>query len=312
MMGRFRCPRIFLHCRATGSHQHAARPLTPLSAAAIFLLSACATYNGVAEFTIYEDAYRSAAAAGEDILDRMAVAERKLYDIANPFDPLLTDFDPAAAGLVSDATDPPAAAAYRGALRAITSYNQALLGLASGKTAEEIAAKIAQLGAVGSAAAADIAGIAGRSPGTVAAVAAVNTIIAGFQPLAAKLLAFRTRDEFRTELIANADLIRNAIHEARASTSQVYGVLRDAVIATAMADPNRTGQLTEAEVEQIKDYRRLLASWVVLLDASLDSFEIAIAAAQSDGAISLDGLLLASQDLAAAVRAARVGLADDD
>ena len=297
-------------------HQHtrsaALRPANwaaPLCLA-VALVPACSSYNGVAEFTVYDEAYRSAAATGENILDRLAVAERQLYDIAEPFDPLFSEFDPGKAGLVSDAADPPATAAYRGTLRAISTYNRALLGLASGAEAERIAGQVAQLGAIGTAAAADIAGLAGRSPGTVAAVTALNTVLAGLQPVASKLLAFRTREEFREQLIANAGVIREAIAEARASTARAFGLMRDAVIAKANSDPARTG-LTEAEVGQIREYRRLLAGWVVLLDASQQSFDAAVTAAETESA-GLEGLLLAGGDLAAAVRAARITLADDD
>ena len=290
--------------------RNAGRSMAIALAAAV--LSACATYEGVAEFTVYRDAYDSAADTGDTILDRLAVAEQKLFAIAYPFDPLRSDFNPDTASYVAASADPPATAAYRRTLQAIESYNEALFGLASGQTADEIAGKIARLGAVGTGAASDIASIVGGGAATIAAATAINTVLAGFEPLAAEVIGFGTRDAFREQLVERAPIIREAIGQVRASTVRVFGALRDEVFATATNDPSRTG-LTADELEQIKGYRSLLANWVVLLDASAAAFEVAVIAAQSPGGIgSYDGMLLASENLAAAVRSARTALAEDN
>lgn len=57
----------------------------------------------------------------------------------------------------------------------------------------------------------------------------------------------------------------------------------------------------------------LIATWVVLLDASLASLDTAVAAVEEDAGMgSFDGVLLAGEQLSGAVHAARQNLAGGD
>ncbi|MFV0475928.1 MAG: hypothetical protein ACK5MQ_17250, partial [Pikeienuella sp.] len=109
---------------------------------ALIALSACAPGRGVTEFAAYRDSYMEAAAAGDRVLDEFSAAERALHQVAYPFDPVRGAFDPALAAYYEEAGDPPATAAWRRAMGAVTTYNDALYGLASGEDAAAIAGRI--------------------------------------------------------------------------------------------------------------------------------------------------------------------------
>jgi len=277
----------------------------------------CSTYNGVAEFSSYRDAWSRASDIGEDILDRLAVAERGIYRRASPFNPRRSGFEVRDVAYLVPATDPPATAAYRRLLRSIRSYNEALYGLASGQEAAAIVGRVNRLAAIGASAAAEAALIAGAGPtsglaGAAAATLGVNQALAGLEPLATQLVAFETRRQFRQRLLAQEPHIRRAIVEARDSTPRVFELLRGDIVGAANADPNRT-RLTAAEEDEIRRLRILLANWVVLLDASRGALEVATAAVRdAPGAGGFDGLLVAGEQLTAAAQAARLSLAGGD
>ena len=51
---------------------------------ALLLQIGCSTYSGIAEFSSYRDAWSRASDVGEDVLDRLAVAERGIYETGQP------------------------------------------------------------------------------------------------------------------------------------------------------------------------------------------------------------------------------------
>ncbi len=292
--------------------------LAPLLLACVLLLQpGCATYSGVAEFSIYRDAWSRASDVGEDILDRLAVAERGIHGRAFPFNPRRSGFAVRDAAYLVPATDPPATAAYRRLLRSVRSYNEALYGLASGQEAAAIIGRINRLAALGAAAAAEAALVAGAGPtsglaGTAVATQGVNAALAGLAPLATQVVAFETRRQFRARLLDQEPHIRRAIAEARDSTPRVFDLLRGNIVGAATADPTRT-RLTAAEEDEIRRLRILLANWVVLLEASLGALGAATAAVRdAPGAGGFDGLVVAGEQLTAAAQAARLALAGGD
>lgn len=296
--------------RATGSR----RVLVVLLGAALLLQPGCATYSGVAEFGSYRDAYARAADIGEDILDRLAVAERGIHARAFAFDPRRSRFAVQDARYLVTSTDPPLTAAHRRVLRAVRSYNDALYGLASGQEAAAIVGRVNRLAAIGAAASAAAAAGAAAGPTSGLASAAglaqgVNEALAGLAPLSVQFVAFETRRRFRERLLAQEPAIRRGITEARDSTPRVFELLRGNIVGAVNADPSRT-RLTAAEEEEIRRLRLLLANWVVLLDASLAALEVASAAVrEAPGSGGFDGLLLAGEQLTAAAQAARLALA---
>lgn len=285
-----------------------------LLALSLLVCSGCSTYSGLTEFSSYRDAWSRSADIGEDILDRLAVAERGIFGRAHPpFNPRRSAFAVRDAAYLVTATDPPATAAYRRLLRSVRNYNEALYALASGQEAAAIVGRINRLASLGAAAAAEATLIAGAGPtsslaATAVATQGVNDALKGLTPLATQIVAFETRRQFRQRLLELEPHISRAIAEARDSTPRVFELLRGNIVGAANADPNRT-RLTVAEEEEIKRLRILLANWVVLLETSLSALKVATAAVRdTPGAGGYDGLLLAGEQLTAAAQSARLAL----
>jgi hypothetical protein len=293
----------------------------PVSCAAVLLgfLSGCSTYSGTVEFSAYRTAFQSAQVSSEAILDRLAVAERSLYsrcvnirDILDDddakceeFDPEVSRFNPDDAFYIAEAGDPPGTAAYRRMIRSVAAYTEILNGLASGQTADMMAGQLGEL-----AAAAVSAGSAVVPPAAGAATAsltAINTTIAALKPITTQVLGFQTRAAFREEFLANKDKIRQALTEARNGTGLMYDTIVNNIIDTAPPSG-----VSEAAKKQIANHRLILANWVVILDTTIDAFDLAVAAAENQSSASVSGLLAASNSIAEAAQDVRRTLAASD
>ncbi len=278
----------------------------------LLIVSGCDTYRGVSEFNSYRDTYTAAKGVGEGMLDRLAVSERTLYQTAYPFDPLSSPFEPSSAPYLVTSVDPPATAALRRTLAAVTSYNDALYALASGQEGAAIAGKITRLSTIGAGAADDLAALGApelQKVGGVAAARAVNTVLAAFEPLAAQIIDFETRADFRKMLVAEEPTIRAALKACRDQTPAIFEGIRGAVV-TRESGPTSRGTLSPAAKSQIDSTRLAIANWVVLLDLSDDALQAAVAAVKADPADgSLDSLLMVAGTLNVALHAARQNLA---
>lgn len=285
------------------SGRRSARIYALLSAILLIALSGCAPNRGIVEFSAYRDSYVEAATAGEQVLDELAGAERALYAIAYPFDPKKSEFDPALAAYYVDGGDPPATASYRRVMAAVTAYNDALYGLASGQDAAAVAGRVGRLAALGAGASAELVGGAALS---VAATQSVNVAVAALAPLTAELGRIVSGARFRARLLEEAPTIRAAIDAARASTPRVFNALRDSVVTRVQDDQARFGQLNAEEIAGITRMRDLMANWVILLDAARAALDVAADAAAKGG--SFEGMLTTGEALTEAAAAARRNL----
>lgn len=266
------------------------------------VLSACASSRGVAEFAVYRAAYAEAQATGEAILDRLAIAERSLHARANPFDPGFGAFSPDDAAYLVEAVDPPSTAAFRRAIRAVGGYTEALSGLSNGETAEAMAARLGRLGALGI----EAAGAVGATP----PAAAVNAAVGALAPFAEEGLGLAARAQFRQRLLDNSGAMETILAETRAATGPIFATLAQRVRDGVFNDPGGR-DFTQAEIDELNALRRLMAHWVVLLDASRAALATAVAAAASTDGGGMAGVLAASETLAATARGARRALAGD-
>lgn len=288
-------------------------------AVAIVFLSGCSTYRGTAEFSAYRTAFRSAQVSSESILDRLAVAERSLYsrcvnirDILNDdngqceeFDPEVSRFNPDDAFYIAEAGDPPGTAAYRRMIRAVAAYTEILNGLASGQTADMMAGQLGELAATAvSAGSAVVPPAAGAA---AASLTALNATIAALEPITTQVLGFQTRAAFREELLANKDKIRRALLEARKGTGPMYDAIVNNIIDTAPASG-----ISAAAEKQITNNRLIMANWVVILDTTIDAFDLAVVAVENQNAAGASGLLAASNSIAEAAQDVRRALAGSD
>ena len=295
------------------------------------MLSSCATNRGIVEFGVYRDAYVSAAETGQSILDRLAIAEREIHErISPPINATNIKFNPDEASYYSKAVDPPATAAFRRALRAVQMYNDALYGLASGQTAEAMAANISRLSAVGASAAGELGGLASTAvPGAAAgaatftaAAAGVNATVKALEPLNAFALGFKTRAEFRERLLSEYHTIDQILKTTRDKTEVIFHALFATTVDDSIetfedlepiteADTGRVGELKDEKIKKIKQTRELLSNWVILLDGSRLALNQAVIAVEDTSNVgSVAGLIVTGTELGAAARAARMNLAE--
>ncbi|MGF1660798.1 MAG: hypothetical protein ACFCUS_15360 [Rubrimonas sp.] len=269
-------------------------------ALALVVLTGCASTRGVAEFAAYRAAYAEAQSTGEAILDRLAVAERALHARANPFDPAFGAFAPDEAPYLVEAVDPPSTAAFRRAIRAVGAYTDALAALSNGETAEAMAGRLGRLGALGI----EAAGAVGATP----PAAAVNAAVGALAPFAEGGLALAARAQFRDRLLENADAMAAILSQTRDATAPIFAALAQKLRDDVFADPSGR-EFSPAEIDELRSLRRLMAHWVVLLDASRAALASAVAAAGSTDAVGVAGVLAASETLAVTARGARRALA---
>lgn len=283
-------------------------------------LSSCVANNGIAEFQTYRSAYTSSIEAGQSILDRFAIAELEIHGLMSPkISTTSVSFDPNQSAYYSNAVDPPATAAFRRSLQAVQAYNEALYGLASGQTAEAIAANISDLSAIGASAAGEVGGVAAAIvPGAAVGVAAfttaataVNGVVKTLEPLNTFALGFKTRDEFRKRLLAEATTIDDILETTRNNSSNVFDALLAKTVHNATSFERGNKGFTADEIKKIEQTRELMSNWVVLLDGTRLALNRAVLASQdTSGSISITGLIVTGTELESAARAVRKNLAE--
>lgn len=294
----------------------------------VCMLASCASNRGIVEFGAYRDAYVSTAETGQFILDRLAIAERELHELKTerevrertPPQFMTKDirFNPDEASFYSKAVDPPATAALRRALRAVQLYNDALYGLASGQTAEAMAANISRLSGVGASTAGELGGtVAAAAPVAVTGAAAVttgavavNNVVRALEPLNAFAFRFKTRTEFRERLLGQYKTIDNILKTTRDSSKTIF----DSLFAKMIDDRNNSfddnGLLSENDKMKFKQTRELLSNWVILLDGSRLALTQAVMALEDTSNVgSVAGLTVTVTELGVAAREARINLA---
>lgn len=287
---------------------------TRLGAAAYWLLCAillcgCVSSQGVAEFEAYRNATIKLSETSTAILDQLAVQERALF-LKSETKQLTLNFDPDLASYYTDTVDPPGTRAFRNAFQAVIAYNDLLYGLSSGQTADVMTAKI---GTLNSSLASSIQSADFLSsttlPQRVAISAGLQTAFLEIRPLLRSGLGLRSRQRFREYLIDYYPAIRNLLVGLRQSTGNMFLVLNAPELNRIRASV--TGQPSKEDLDHILAYRRLLANWVILIDASIAGLDAAKKSIEAPAtpADVVEGLTTATQELNAASLAARKDLA---
>ncbi|WP_284416019.1 MULTISPECIES: hypothetical protein [unclassified Bradyrhizobium] len=280
-------------------------------------LSSCAGIQGVEQFEAYRTAFDKTYGASTAILDQLAVQERALFMRRYRIDGSsgsLT-FDPNLARYYTDAVDPPGTAAFRHSIDAVKAYNELLYGLATGQTAATLTAKAGQLNgkiidAAGEAGA--LLGIANQAK-IQALGALLNAAFTQAQPFIQMGLTYQSREEFRHYVIEYHAPVRAILVELRQGTEAIFPVLTAATLRRSrVAVTAAEGKLTQQEVEKLETYRKLLADWVILIDATIKSIDQAKAAAEAPPTVSgtITGLTTVAIELETASQAARKHLAE--
>mgnify|MGYP001814158609 CR=1 FL=1 len=315
-------------------------------ACAVALLSlplACSN-TGVPEFQAYQAAYIRADSTGQAVLDRLAVAERQVFELSQaPLAVNTVGFSPTHARYFVQTVDPPATHLLRRSLGIVANYNAALGGLASGETAEAMAARLVQIGNTAISLGAQFAGpVTGGASGLAVDATPLSAPLNALKPLAKEALELKTLAEFRERLLQDAgtmdDVLAGLIEitgnvpkrpesggapsDPRQSdagigeplpckgietTASIFCVMIEPVIDRA--DDITFEKLTEEEVARIENIRVLLASWVVLLEESRLALAAAVEAVRAGGQAGSATLLTTLTDLDLIVREVRTTLA---
>lgn len=235
-----------------GQQSHLKGKVTAAIILAVTLLSGCAS-PPPPEFAIYRQSFAEATKATDDVLAVYAPFERA---IRGPQDQ--SSFDPdLAAFMVDDALAGHAEQIDRG-FAAIESYNTVLVRYVDGDSIETIKPQIGVFAKQATIAANMVV------PGISAAIGPAADLLT---EVAGALLAVADRAAFRDVVARNSDKIIAFIDAARDDTSLMYSAghnqLNERISAAV-----RAGRKDEARQlqQQQKDYRLLLARWVLLLD----------------------------------------------
>ncbi len=236
--------------------------------AALLALTTMACSNGVQEFQVYSTAFDLQNETAQKVLDKVASAERAhwehLHDGKNP----LKEFNPDDAAYYINVGDPPLAGSMRKTLKALTTYNRALTGLANGESADALTAKISTIVTDLSGAQEDLAHVA-----NLGVAVTIPTPVKGYLGTAKTIfgtaLRGAARQSFRENLIRAYPTLKQILLTFRDGTPELYYLV--------ISVPKRVPR------EQMLKDRDLFASWVLLIDSTIKTMEIAVKAAMQNG-----------------------------
>lgn len=257
-----------------------------------FLLTACS--YGETEFQIYSQAYDTQFVEGAKVLDRLGEAERNIASRQPSRRDPTREFDPDDALYVLDVGDPPLTAGLRQALDSLKSYNDALTGLASGTSAAALAAN---LSAAHANLDATVGALKGSNSGAPELARGVGTTFGKLLPAIELALKARGRAEFRAQLLATSDIMKELIETLRAGTPELFAVMRRSREGGTTLG-SRGSRFSAEALKGLEDDRRLLSGWVILLDKTLLAMNGATKAVEDGvGSADLTDLVAATVDL---------------
>ncbi len=232
---------------------------------ALFLsLTACS--NAVQEFQLYSTAFDLQNETAQKVLDKVANAERAHWTVLNNGNDPLRKFKPNDAAYYVVVGDPPLTASMRKTLAAAKAYNQALTGLANGESVDALMSKTTQIVSDLSAAQSDLQSAAG-----FADIVTIPSVVPGYLGTAKQIfsaaLKGAARESFRANLLKAFPTIKKILVTYRDGTPELYYF----VISSPKAVSNQ---------QMLKD-RELFASWVLLLDQTIEAMEVAVKAAMN-------------------------------
>jgi hypothetical protein len=251
----------------------------------LVVLSACSF--GVAEYQLYSNAFDTQFTQGEQVLNKLAAAERVVARRTIAPRSGIADFDPDNAPYYVDAGDPPVTGAIRQALVGLKAYNDALTGLASGESSDAMVNRIGTIvgnltGALGSLGAASILpGLAGGA----ALGEQMNGTISSVLPLFKTIAGLAARENFRRRLIATHPKMEALLKALREGTPAMFELFKRSYVQRGSLDG--TLGISAENAKAMEADRKMLAGWVILMDKSLEAMNAATLAAMR-GASSTD------------------------
>jgi hypothetical protein len=133
---------------------------------------------------------------------------------------------------------------------------------------------------------------------------------ARLEPFVKLGLRYRSRQAFRAYLTDTYPLVQEILLNLRDGTAEIFPILTHEVLARSRASI-ASGALTPEEIKKVEGYQRLLADWVIMMDATLVAFDRVKGAVDAPRTIvgAVSTLNIVAIDLTAASSSARKNLA---
>ena len=231
---------------------------------AFVFMAACSNRSGIEEFNLYSKSFEESAATTTAIIDQIAVGEKErrqrgaLKPGAGGID---RNFVVSDADIFSKLTDPPLAAQYKRALRAIEAYNKLMLGFATGQGYSQSQALykgfLDEMVAVGQV-----------FKFTTSLATKAAPVIGALNEALEFAAQGESRAFFREQALQNHDAIIGLIEVMRDGAPTLFknltaGIENDIVNATA------SGQSTKKLLDKHHQARVLMSDWVVLMNRNI-------------------------------------------
>ncbi len=274
------------------------------------LLAACTLILGCAsksssQFLVYQQAFQEADSVAQSLFDRMAVSEKALIrkqqekenlsNISfkiNKVNHYLTD------------SQPPITESFRQSFKTVNSYSMLLAALASGESAERLTQRIMSY--------TNIASILSQSAIIDASkIPQVDTVsLSNASQLLKPLIEFaynqKTQQMFEDRLLQDYATMDELFTKLRNSTPQMFDVMKSHHRQAAkMAGGHRPN---DEVFEEIKDLRRLIATFVLLIEQAQQALAQTKQAIENDETHSVETLITRAQNLQLVVQHLRNGL----
>jgi hypothetical protein len=223
-----------------------------LSVGGMLMLWACAT-PPPEEFTVYQMAFAEADQATEEFVRTWSPLEKAARR------PDTAEFDPNFAGYYVDDAPTGLGALIERGFAAVARYNEVVVRYAAGESVGQLRPALSSFATDGAA----IAGLVGLTP----VGAALGPAVAGLESLAGALLAAADRAAFQAAVTRHAGTVSAFLVELRAQTPLIYSTARSEYgqRETRLLAEGRNAEADQTAAD-LQRFRRMLASWVLLLD----------------------------------------------
>ena len=233
---------------------------------AFLSLAVASCANGIREFEFYADAFDLQNATAQQVLDRVASAERAHWAQLNDKATANPRFSASNAAYYVNVGDPPLTDSMRKSLEAVKKYNDALIGLANGDSAAKLTNKLNSIVInLGEAHSSLLAPSVQGSQELLKVAKSFSPELGAAHRVLKFALKAAARDAFRKNLVRAYPEMKKILLAFRRGSDDLYF----AVISVP-------GEVSRAE--KLKT-RELFASWVLLIDSTTRAMEVAVSAA---------------------------------
>lgn len=270
------------------------------------LLTGCATTAPVQEVRQVSAAYDAALAAGEPLLDELAIAERRGVVKAKMAEasPFTTDdgltvfltFKVSMAASLASIGDPPSTARQRRGLKVVGSYIDVLEILAEGRNIEEAKSRVRTLGM-------NLAALAAVATG--GAGAAVQPLLAAFDPILDGVARTQNVQELRELVLRGEKPIDTLLDDLMTSSEDIYTVLIDEAMNAAMDTHSQNKAAQRADVLKIAGYQVAVGNYVVLLQQVRATLSTLAEAVRAPSRATLTAMAASTSELLVQAQAVR-------